>query len=65
LPRIHAPTERIPHGEMLSQILGMLLIPTGAPPRERGRNEPCPCGSGKKYKARHQAEDDRKRASAR
>ncbi len=23
-----------------------------------GRNDPCPCGSGKKYKKCHQAEDD-------
>ncbi len=36
-----------------------------APPREWGRNEPCWCGSGKKYKACHQEKDERKRASER
>ena len=31
-------------------------VPTGAaPPPEVGRNEPCPCGSGKKYKKCHGA----------
>lgn len=27
--------------------------PTGAPARKLGRNDPCPCGSGKKYKFCH------------
>jgi len=26
------------------------MIPTIIKPKETGRNEPCPCGSGKKYK---------------
>ena len=26
---------------------------TGVPPSKVGRNEPCPCGSGKKYKQCH------------
>jgi preprotein translocase subunit SecA len=29
------------------------LVPAGGQPREVGRNEPCPCGSGKKYKKCH------------
>jgi preprotein translocase subunit SecA len=29
------------------------LIPAGGDTREVGRNEPCPCGSGKKYKKCH------------
>ncbi len=30
-----------------------------------GRNAPCPCGSGKKYKKCHLAEDEGKRSAAR
>lgn len=30
-----------------------------------GRNDRCWCGSGKKYKACHQAEDDRQRSAQR
>ncbi|RKH40987.1 hypothetical protein D7Y23_33730, partial [Corallococcus sp. AB050B] len=31
-------------------------------PSKPGRNDPCPCGSGKKYKACHAAEDRAKAA---
>lgn len=37
-----------------------------APPRELpGRNEPCWCGSGKKYKACHAPQDERLREQER
>jgi len=35
-----------------------------APAIKPGRNEPCWCGSGKKYKKCHQAEDGSKAAKA-
>jgi uncharacterized protein YecA (UPF0149 family) len=36
----------------------------GGMPRVRpGRNEPCWCGSGKKYKKCHEHEDDKKAAN--
>ena len=35
------------------------------PGPQLGRNEPCWCGSGEKYKRCHLATDERKRASAR
>ncbi|MBW2454585.1 MAG: SEC-C domain-containing protein [Deltaproteobacteria bacterium] len=33
--------------------------------KSTGRNESCPCGSGKKYKKCHLAEDEGKRSAAR
>lgn len=33
-------------------------------PHKPGRNDPCPCGSGKKYKACHAAEDKAREAAA-
>jgi hypothetical protein len=59
------PPNGIFQGEMISRVVRKLLKPDAAPPREWGRNEPCWCGSGKKYKACHQDEDDHKRSSAR
>lgn len=35
------------------------------PGPQLGRNEPCWCGSGQKYKRCHLAADERKRSSAR
>jgi preprotein translocase subunit SecA len=29
------------------------MQPSGAPAQKIGRNDPCPCGSGKKYKQCH------------
>jgi hypothetical protein len=62
---IHRPAECISHHEMISQLISKLLKPTTEPPREWGRNEPCWCGSGKKYKVCHEDEDDKKRSSTR
>ncbi len=36
----------------------------GAPASKPGRNEPCWCGSGEKYKKCHLPEDDKKSAKA-
>jgi len=36
----------------------------GASPEKPGRNEPCWCGSGRKYKKCHLAEDDIKAKQA-
>jgi preprotein translocase subunit SecA len=49
------------HAERLEALAARFVIaaPQGAPPphlrdgRKVGRNEPCPCGSGKKYKHCH------------
>ena len=42
-----------------------LFAPKPAPtPAELGRNEPCWCGSGKKYKKCHLAKDERDRFEA-
>jgi preprotein translocase subunit SecA len=49
-----APTET---GEVESKLdestARQLATPPGAPARRVGRNDPCPCGSGKKYKQCH------------
>jgi len=36
-----------------------------APPKDIGRNEPCWCGSGKKYKKCHLDNDEKKRSENR
>jgi uncharacterized protein YecA (UPF0149 family) len=43
-----------------SKLNAAMDAPRLAPVRRRkvGRNEPCPCGSGKKYKKCHEAEDE-------
>ncbi len=61
-----APNERIGAGEFSAAAVGVVAAPTLVDARERnpkdpstwgkvGRNEPCPCGSGKKYKHCHGA----------
>ena len=50
---------------MILRLAKKLFGPEAAPPREWGRNEPCWCGSGKKYKLCHQDEDEEKRSSTR
>lgn len=37
----------------LVQVEGRLLTPRAIKRRKVGRNEPCPCGSGKKFKKCH------------
>ena len=32
-------------------------------PNDIGRNDPCPCGSGKKYKSCHMSKDNPRRRS--
>ena len=46
--------------------IGMLLNTKAenGPLNKPGRNEPCWCGSGKKYKQCHLHEDDRKQANS-
>jgi len=43
----------------------LMLGPEHQPIPVLGRNDRCWCGSGKKYKGCHQAQDNRKRASER
>jgi uncharacterized protein YecA (UPF0149 family) len=50
---------------MITRIVRKMFGSPSAPPGEWGRNEPCWCGSGKKYKVCHQLEDDRERSAAR
>ncbi len=50
---------------MISRLARKLFGTEEVPPREWGRNEPCWCGSGKKYKAYHQERDEQKRSSSR
>jgi uncharacterized protein YecA (UPF0149 family) len=43
----------------------LVLGPEEKPIPNLNRNDKCWCGSGKKYKSCHQAEDDRKRSAQR
>ena len=43
----------------------LVMGPEETPIPNLKRNDRCWCGSGKKYKACHQAEDDRKRSAQR
>ncbi len=47
---------------IISRITSFLNSTAVEPVPKLGRNEPCWCGSGKKYKRCHLEEDDRKRA---
>lgn len=44
------------------KIFGASNAETPAKPRDMGRNEPCWCGSGRKYKKCHMPEDLKKAA---
>ena len=47
----------------LISALKNLFMPSEEPARpQTGRNDPCWCGSGKKYKKCHLAEDEKKQA---
>ena len=50
---------------ILDAIKRIITGPELQPIPDLGRNDRCWCGSGKKYKACHQAEDDRKRSAQR
>ena len=48
---------------LLDRVLGKLRAPeASAPEKKPARNEPCWCGSGKKYKKCHQPQDTDKSA---
>jgi hypothetical protein len=50
----------------LFDLLNKMFPPKDRDPhRDRGRNEVCHCGSGKKYKACHMPTDERKRSGKR
>ncbi len=49
----------------IRDIFKKILLGSNEPIPDLGRNEPCWCGSEKKYKHCHQASDDRKRQTAR
>lgn len=51
---------------LLTRLWTLLFRPPEPPPftREIGRNEPCWCGSGRKYKKCHWKSDDGKRREA-
>ncbi len=53
-PRGGPPPAAGPRGAAVSTSLGR-LAPEGAPVAAVGRNDPCPCGSGRKYKKCHGA----------
>jgi len=47
---------------IISRIASFFSDTAAGPVPKLGRNEPCWCGSGKKYKKCHLEEDDRKRS---
>lgn len=46
-------TDHLPPMTSGSHILGSFAWPDGVDPKQVGRNDPCPCGSGKKFKNCH------------
>ncbi len=51
---------------LFERMIGALRsAPAEAPVEKPGRNEPCWCGSGRKYKKCHLAEDEKKAAEIR
>ena len=50
LQRVPKPTESQPEGLTTNSPDGGAMRPRRTVIREIGRNDPCPCGSGKKYK---------------
>ena len=50
-PVLEAPAAR-PAARAAGPVLGG-PAPMATPPKKMGRNDPCPCGSGKKYKKCH------------
>lgn len=42
--------ERLSHRDTLIKMIGKRLVPSTKTEPKVGRNDPCPCGSGKKYK---------------
>jgi hypothetical protein len=51
--------------KLAEQLKKLILGPEQRPIPVLGRNERCWCGSGRKYKACHMPDDDRKRSAAR
>jgi uncharacterized protein YecA (UPF0149 family) len=41
------------YNESLGAELGLKITPPGIQKQKLGRNDPCPCGSGKKWKNHH------------
>jgi uncharacterized protein YecA (UPF0149 family) len=50
---------------MILRLAKKLFERDADPPETWGRNNPCWCGSGKKYKACHQERDEERRVAAR